>query len=750
MTTPPALPRSALQRSSLPRSVFAVALAPLCAWAQTATPPAPRPGAASDDIVQLAAVTVSTEIGTYAEAASESALKSATALRDTPISVTVINHAFIEDLRAVRMADIYQYITGLSYNDNKLADGFSIRGMPGSTNIKNIQIDGLPGLGSRTSTPASANIERVDVLKGPAGVLYGYMEPGGLVNLVTKKPQARRKTELFASASAYSSPVSSDTGFTATLDTTGPITAEKRLRYRLISQVDDNNSFRRDRWAKNFYLMPSVMFAFSKDTTLTVGYEYVRERRTADDGLVAPLNRIDLIAPIDIVYQNPEDRETDNGWAYTADFRHRWQNHWQLSVAGRRVDHNDTRDVLRNQGIVNNVANPLLSTLTRRYNQQYNQRNYRTLDANVQGEVETGPVKHRVVVGGTVGAEQNWFDRRAFYATNLASLTVNIYNPNQLAVRPPLVADQIQITETKLEGAYVQLQSSLTKQLKAVFSGRYDKQDVTYTQFRPVRAGAASSSATVPSFGLVYQPNEIVSLYGSLTSSFHPVGNSFSSEDADGKSGHWAPEEARQREIGAKIDWPAKGLTFTTAFFEITKDNVIEQTGFTNRNGVLAWTVVGEVESQGAEVEVQWKPRPNIQVRAGYAYVDAFVSRTLSVVEKGAPQRNVPHHNTNLWARYNVDRGALKGLGFGVGGNYQSERVGVTTNVAANQFKMPSFVKLDGALYYPWRNYSFALNVKNISDKRYFPGGGTGTAAGNVRLNAGDPRQVIFSVRSTF
>ena len=728
----------------------AASLAPALVFSQSAPAPAARPAAAGEEIVKMEAFKVTTEIGTYAEASSDSALKAATQLRDIPISVTITNHAFIEDLRAVRMGDIYQYITGLSYNDSKLADGFSIRGMPGSTNIKNIQIDGLPGLGSRSSTPASANIERVDVLKGPAGVLYGYMEPGGLVNMITKKPQARRKTELFASASAYSSPINSDTGFTATLDTTGPVTADKRLRYRLISQVDDNDSFRRDRWAKNFYLMPSVMFAVSKDTALTVGYEYVRERRTGDDGLVAPLNRIDLIAPIDIVYQNPEDRETDNGWAYTADFRHRWQNHWQLSVAGRRVDHNDTRDVLRNQGIVNNVANPRLSTLTRRYNQQYNKRNYRTLDANLQGDIETGPLKHHVLVGGTLGAEQNWFDRRAFYATNLASLTVNLYTPNQLAIRPPVVPDQIQITETNLQGAYVQVQSSLTKQLKAVFSGRHDKQEVDYKQFRPARTGAASSSATVPSFGLVYQPNELVSIYGSLTSSFHPVGNSFSSEDANGASGHWAPEEARQREVGAKIDWPSQGLTFSTAFFEITKDNVIEQTGFTNRNGVLAWTVVGEIKSQDAEVDVQWKPRPNVQIRTGYAYVDAFVSRTLVAGETGAPQRNVPRHNANLWARYNVDRGALKGLGFGLGGNYQSERVGVTTNIAANQFRMPTFVKLDGAIYYPWRNYSLALNVKNIADKRYFPGGGTGTAAGNVRLNAGEPRQLIFSIRSTF
>jgi iron complex outermembrane receptor protein len=711
----------------------------------------PNHPAPEEDPVQLDVFTVRAEIGSYIAVAGESATKTTTALRDVPMSVQVLNHEFIADLRAQRMSDVYQYITGLSYNDNRTSDGFSIRGFAGSTNVKNIQVDGLPGLGSRFNTPPSANIERVEVLKGPAAVLYGYMEPGGLVNMVTKRPQARQRTELFTSASAYASDVSSDTGWQATLDTTGPITRDKKLRYRLITQYEDLNSFRRDVFHKNFYLMPSLMYAWSPGTALTVGYEQLRERRASDDGLVAPLNREDLVAPIDTVYQNPDDREEDNGWTYTAEFKHTFGNGWKITATARRVDHNDKRDALRNQGIVNNTTNPALSTLTRRHNNQYNERNYETLDVNLQGDFATGPVKHHFLAGLTQGWEQNWFDRRSFYTTNLASLTVSIYDPIRTAAKPPFLPDSITDTQLDLFGAYGQLQTEITKKFKTVVSVRHDKQDTEFERFRvsPTKR-TASSKATVPSFGLIYQPNEHLSLYASRSESFHPVANAFVNEDINGQSGHWDPEAATQNEAGVKFDWPAHNFSLTAAVFEIEKDNVIEQTATPNVNGVNYWVVVGSVKSQGAEVDLQWKPRPHIQLRGGYAYVDAFVSGSLTAANIGAPARNVPHHSANLWARYNVPAGALKGFGVGFGGAYQSERVGVTTNNEAMQFRMSSFVKLDAALYYGWSRYSFALNIKNLTDKRYFPGGGSGSLAGNIRLSAGEPRQVILSLRTGF
>ena len=705
--------------------------------------------------MQLEKFTVTTEIGKYAEPDTDTGTKTPTPQRDIPMSISVMNHAFLADLRAERLADVYQYITGLSFNDSSNLGGFSIRGFESSSNLKNIMVDGMSGLASRFSTPPTANLERVEVLKGPAAILYGYMEPGGLVNMVTKKPQARQKTEIFTSLKSYATDISelgSDPGYTVMIDSTGPITADKRLRYRMIVEYEDIESFRRNRFQRNFYVMPSLMYAWSPDTSLTVGAEVLEEKRAADEGLVALLNRTDTLPSFDVVYQNKDDWQSDSGLVFSANFKHRFSNNWLLNVNARRVLHSDSSHLLRSQTVV--ARTPITdSFVTRRVRIQENERNYAYLDATLQGELETGKIKHRLLLGVTAGQDQNLFEQIAIGTGTTASLNVNVYNPVLGAAYPSLPLGTIRDQRFNTQGFYGQLQTNLTSKLKSVVSLRHDRQDVDFKQERPTLLDGSDSSATVPSFGLVYQPSDQMSFYASYAESFHPVINSFSQEDINGVSGKWDPELADQVEVGLKFDFPNQGLTLTAAVFEINKSNITEDTGLStpaNTPGVTYWVVVGNIKSQGGEIDLQYRPRPHIQFRAGYAYTDAAISGSRTVANIGAPARNVPVHSANFWARYNFANGALKGLGVGTGIVYQSERLGVTTNDPALQFRMSGYYKADTALYYNWRNYSFSLNVKNVLDKRYIPGGGTGTTAGNVRIQPGEPRQVLASVRVTF
>lgn len=713
-----------------------------------------RPLAPADDEVhKMDTFTVTAEIGTYAEADSSSATKTTTPLRYVPTQVLVMNSAFLEDLRAERLGDVYQYMTGVSFNDTRTSDGFTIRGMEGSTNIKNLMVDGLAGLGARFSTPSTANIERVEVLKGPSAVLYGYMQPGGLVNMVTKKPQARQSTTLFASVRTYAADISEfgdDNGYLVNLDTTGPLTADKKLRYRFIVEHEDKALFRRGREQQNLYVMPSLMYAFSPDTSINVGLELVRERKSADDGLVVPQNNIGLVASFDTVYQDRQDKVDDDGLTLSAEFRHAFANGWKLTASARQVEHQDHSVLLRNSSIT--ILTPLQnSRVNRRFRDSYNERNYRYLDANLQGDFQAGERTHKLLLGASLGWEENVFDRRSFGASNDAAYRVNIWTPVTDTLGYPAYAPDI-LADSEIEsfGFYAQGQISLTPKLKAVLSVRHDRIDETYRQERPVASGAASSKATVPSAGLVYEFTGSTSAYVSYAESFHPVPNSFSSEDINGRSGHWDPELGEQIELGLKVDLRPRNLTLNAALFEIKQRNVLQGTSLLNVNGREYFVAIGGIKSRGGEIDLQFKPRPHIQIRAGYAYVDAFVDETLSVADLGAPQRNVAKHTANLWARYNVPTGSLKGLGFGVGGAYQSERFGLTTNNPATQFVMPSYYKVDAAAYYNRGRYSFALNVKNAFDERYFPGGGSGSAAGNVRIAPGSPREVIFSVRTRF
>lgn len=740
---------------AFPRCALLLLLGGLAGLAPTFAQTTPRPSAipADDEVHKLDAFTVTAEIGTYAETDSSSATKTASSLRSLPTQVLVMNNAFLEDLRAERLGDVYQYMTGVSFNDTRTSDGFTIRGMEGSSNIKNLMVDGLAGLGARFSTPSTANIERVEVLKGPAAVLYGYMQPGGLVNMVTKKPQARRSTTLFASVRTYASGVSKfgdDNGYLVNLDSTGALSGDQRLRYRLIVEREDKALFRRNREQQNIYFMPSLMYAFSADTSLTVGLEYVRERKSADDGLVVPQNNIALVASFDTVYQDKQDKVDDDGLSLTAEFKHAFANGWKLSATARQVDHEDHSVLLRNSTIT--ILTPLQnSRVNRRFRDSYNERNYKYLDATLQGDVQAGELTHKLLFGATLGWEQNVFDRRSFGASNDAAYRVNIWTPLTDTLGYPTPVPDI-LADSKIEslGFYAQGQLSLTPRLKAVVAARHDQLDETYRQERPVLTGSAAAKATVPSAGLVYEFSEQVSGYLSYAESFHPVSNSFSSEDINGVAGQWDPELGTQVELGLKVDLRPKALTLNAALFEISQKNVLQGTALLNSNGREYFVAIGGIKSRGGEIDLQYKPAPHIQVRAGYAYVDAFVEESRTVADLGAPQRNVAKHTANLWARYNVPTGALKGLGFGLGGAYQSERFGLTTNNAATQFVMPSYFKVDAAAYYNWGRYSFALNVKNLFDERYFPGGGSGSAAGNVRIAPGSPREMVFSVRTRF
>lgn len=719
--------------------------------AQTA--PTRTTAAPDSEVHKMTAFTVTAEIGTYAEPDSSSATKTTTPIRNVPTQVLVMNNAFLEDLRAERLGDVYQYMTGVSFNDTRTSDGFTIRGMEGSTNIKNLMVDGLAGLGARFSTPSTANIERVEVLKGPSAVLYGYMQPGGLVNMVTKKPQARSSTTLFASVRTYAADISKfgdDNGYLVNLDTTGPLPTDTKLRYRLIVEHEDKALFRRGREQQNLYVMPSLLYAFSKNTTLNLGLEYVRERKTADDGLVVPLNNIGLVASFDTVYQDRNDKVNDDGLSLSAEFKHAFANGWKLTSSARQVDHQDHSILLRNSTIT--IVNPIQnSRVNRRFRDSYNERNYRYLDANLQGDVRFAERTHKLLFGASLGWEQNVFDRRSFGASNDIAYRVNIWTPlTDTVAYPPYVPDILADSEIESLGLYAQGQFSLSAKLKAVLSLRHDQIDETYRQSRPVRTGAAASQATVPSAGLVYEVNSHASAYLSYAESFHPVTNSFSSEDISGRSGHWSPEIGEQVEVGLKVDFRPNNLSLNAALFEIKQQNVLQGTAQLNSNGREYFVAIGGIKSRGGEIDVQYKPKPHIQIRAGYAYVDAFVNESLTRSEIGAPQRNVAKHSANLWARYNVPGGSLKGLGFGVGGAYQSKRYGLTTNSAATQFTMPGYYKVDAAVYQQWGRYSFALNVKNALDERYFPGGGSGSAAGNVRIAPGVPREVIFSVRTRF
>ena len=659
---------------------------------------------------------------------SETATKTGQDLMDTPLSVTMLNASFLEDLRTESLADAYPYTLGLSQSGTN-ANSFTLRGL--SSSLQNVQIDGLPGLASRFGSPSTANIERVEVLKGPASVLYGLMEPGGLINIVSKRPEAEQATTIGMTAQSHAGDASdfgADTGGTFTLDTTGPLTADGKLLYRVIASAEHIDSFRDGVAYDNLYLFPSLSYQVTPQILATVGLEYVKEESDADDGLVAVNNDVNLMAPVTTRYQEDGDFDTDDGLVAFARLDYDLSENTRIRLNARSVLHEDERKLFENNR-VNDAADPLDATLRRRDRHQLNKREYHFIDANIGHEFETGSVRHNVLFGVNGGYEKSDYERIRF--GSVVSPNISVFDPVYGGAPNAITAGTDRITEYMNYGAYIQDVVDVTDWFSVMVGGRYDKQEVDFIEQVSDFTDSQSTDAFLPQAGVVIRPNEILSIYASYTESFNP--NSVERRAADNSA--FDPEMGEQVEVGLKTTLFDERLNLTLAHFDIEKSNIVE------RNIDGDFELLGELESSGFEFEMQALPLDNWQVRLGYANVDSIVSASPTAALVGARNAFAPEHDAFFWTRYNIDRPVFGGVvGASLGLNYESERY--TNASAATQVELPAYTRTDVGLYYDVGRYSLAMNIENLFDETYYTGG-----TNDTRIYPGDPRLVTLSLK---
>jgi iron complex outermembrane receptor protein len=706
--------------------------------AQTSVAPAPAAG----EVVQLEKFTVTTSLGKYAESNTSAASKIPTDFKDLAITVQEINSSLLGDLRSLTIEDTYRYVVGMteaSTNNN----GFTLRGFSGmGPNQSSLSYDGMPGAATRFGSPTTANVERAEILKGPTSVLYGQNNPGGLVNIVSKRPLERSANSLFFSAASFADPLfplGQDVSFTTTLDSTGPIDEGKRWEYRLIVSAEDLHRPRPDDYMHNEYIWPSLTYRPDKDTWVTVQADLVQQRRRADDGLVVPFNTVALAARYDTVYQEKSDVDRDRGDVLTSSFGHDFSNGWALRGTLRDVWHVDTRFALENASVTS-AAVLANSTVTRRFRDQFNGHRYNFGDLNAYGDWQTGPIKQSLLFGINGGIE--YFDQnRLAFGPNVAAL--NLYNPILgVAVYPTPTLSTLTDNQTHYYnyGAYASDQLKFGSQWHASIGFRHDQQDQeNIERFSRVRR-RQSQNTNLPSFGLVFEPTDALSLYASYCKGFK--NSDVTSVDANGNPG-FPPESSNQVEVGLKAEMLGRKLSFTTAAYDIKKDNVVEVVPNTFLpDGTAVRRLVGEQESKGVEFQTTYLPRPNWQLLAGWTYIDARVNQTLTIANLNAHLADAPRYSGNFWTRYNFPTGSLKGFGAGLGVFYTASFLGTATNTPSAYLEVPAFARVDAAFYYDWTRYNFALNVGNLLDRRYIQSANT-----NINVIPGDPRKVTFSVR---
>ncbi len=611
---------------------------------------------------------------------------------DTPASVQVVPEKVIEDQGATNARDILRNVSGINFStaSGGRSEDFIIRGFL-SNQFRNGFRDDF--FSSRTETEL-ANIDRVEVLKGPASVLFGRAEPSGIINFVTKKPLQEPLYELSFTAGSFDF-------YRPTLDFSGPLTEDGNLAYRLNAAYENAGSFRDGVQTERFFIAPTLSWQISPDTKLGLEFSYLNDTRPVDRGLVILNNNEVANIPSSSFLGDPEVREDFEETRTELYLDHRFNSNLSLRSLLRYTTATESGPGGTSQIVGDSIDDRNFPVSEFRGDQFYETF---TFQNDLIGKFNTGPLKHTVLFGLEYTTRFNSFE-----GSERASGIIDIFNPsafNPLTDGPFIPFDPSEDRDDTF-GIYLQDQIEILDNLQLVLGGRFETFSSESINLATDEISETNADAFSPRIGIVYQPIEPISLYASYTRSFTPVGGT----DINGEP--FEPQRGTGYEVGIKAEIVKDRLFSTLAFYDTTLTNITTP----NPDNNLFDIQTGEQNSKGVELDISGEILPGWNIFAGYAYTDAKITED-NTFPVGNRLNNVPEHKFNLWTTYTLQEGSLKGLGFGLGVFYVGNRAGDLDN----SFFADDYTRIDAAIYYEKKNYRFALNFKNLFDAEFLEG----------------------------
>ncbi|WP_158896710.1 MULTISPECIES: TonB-dependent siderophore receptor [unclassified Pseudomonas] len=658
----------------------------------------------------------------YRAATASTASKSDVPIREEAQSVQTVTPQLIQDYEVRTLDDASKFVSGVTQG-NTLAgtkDAFVKRGF-GSNADGSIFRDGVR---SNLSHNFDATAERVEVLKGPASLLYGALEPGGLINVVSKQPQYQQRTTL--SGSAYS-----EGGGNLGIDTTGPL-GDSGFAYRLIAERQSEDYWRNYGVDQHSLVAPSLSWTGER-ASLTLAYSYNDYTGPVDRGTVFVNGH-----PSSASY----DKRLDEKWSEskgiteTASARYEYQlsDDWKTRLI---YAWNNDRYSLDFAQPVSLAANGNLLRTANGAHYDY-ETTYASWD--FIGRQDLLGQRHDLLVG--LDHEDNDQYRGNTYRNNNASRrNININAPvyGSLAA-PSLLSTTQSDQDSSLESTSLYFKDNwhLNDRWILVLGGRYQ----TFKQYSDQGLGRdyvvnldKRDHAALPLAGVVFQATDTLSLYGNYSRSFVP------NTTVDDRGNTFDPEEGRSFEVGAKYDL-TPGLNLNVALYDIQKKNVVTTS---NVAGVSVSEAAGKVGSRGLEVDLTGHLAERWDMIATYAYDHTEVLDDPSNEGKRLPQ--APKHSGSLYLTHHLlVPSNLGGWHLGGGARYVGERAGD----AANSFYMSSYTVADAFLRWdlPVTGYQtrLQLNVDNLFDKQYYPS----SANSPLQVAVGEPRTARLSATVSF
>ncbi|MBN4006364.1 TonB-dependent siderophore receptor [Nostoc sp. LPT] len=654
---------------------------------------------------------VTGEQDTYNVPDSSTATKTDTPLRDIPQSIQVVPRQVLEDRKVRSLKEAVETVSGVvdaGTNFGAPSGGRIIRGFVQTGNFRN----GYRDTNDSFTLTGIGTIEQVDVLKGPASVLFGAVEPGGIVNVITKQPLSEPYYSLGFEAGNFGY-------YQPSIDFSGPLNAEKTVLYRFIATYQNSEGFQDSVNSNITTIAPSITLKLGDRTDLNLYYEYTNYNGYPNlsgswffsDGSFLPRS---LFLGYPDSNLNFIDATTQKfGYTLSHKFSNNWQIRNNLAVATTR-----TRDGFTSgTNVVDDSFLVGIDTQKREY----------TIDnyfgqIDLLGKFKTGSISHQLLAGFDFNRNLQTFEA---LVADPALPDLDIFNPDYNISNPVYIPNYSFDSSTQSYGAYLQDQISILDNLKLLVGGRLDwvSQNVTNSG---IDSPEQNDSAFSPRVGLVYQPSKSVSLYTSYSQSFLPT----SGFNPDGRA--FKPTKGTQYEAGIKTDFLDGKLSTTLAVYQITKTNV------TIQNDRDSQIQVGEQRSRGIELDIAGEILPGWKVIGSYAYTDAEVTEDIDI-SVGNKLLGVPENQASLWTTYEIQKGDLKGLGFGLGLFYVGERAALSDN----SVELPNYLRTDAAIFYRRDRFNAAINIRNLFDTDYF----SSTYGYTLGLERGAPLTIIGSIR---
>ncbi|TDL95865.1 TonB-dependent receptor [Stutzerimonas stutzeri ATCC 17588 = LMG 11199] len=657
----------------------------------------------------------------YRATRSASATRTDTAIHETPQSISVVPAQVVEDIGATRLEDALDYAGGVERGNNFGGQGlteFLVRGFSTQEFYRN----GFAVNRGYPNMPDASTLERIEVLRGPASMLYGRGDPGGTFNIVSKQPQAERRTVL-------GSQVNTDGLRRGTLDTTGALDESAAFTYRLNLVAEGSDSFRDHVESERYNIAPVLRWQLSDDTALILEGDYLHNRHPLDRGLTRYPNQAGDLSRDRFLGEESAGKLTNQNATTQLRLEHQLDSQWMLRGGIQYLDGSLDGGAVENNGLAADGR-----TVGRNYSERWLNWNDLAVQANLEGHFDAAGVVHTLLLG--VEFDDFNYDSqidRSGGATG--DFPIDLYDPVYGQPLPALTRTTTYDDENlKSYAFFLQDQITLTERLTAQVGARLERFEQRYeNKLNPAGSWDQTHNAVSPRFGLIYDLTEELAVYANTSRSFKP------NRGADRSSQAFDPEEGIAHEVGIKYELPEHDLSVTAALFHITKENVLTSDPLDSNYQVAA----GEARSRGFDISVAGNITPQWRVIGGYAYVDAEVTESSSAsMPVGTRLANVPRHSFNLLDTYEFAEGPLAGLGVGMGIKYVGDRKGGATSTA---FDMDAYTTVDLLAYYPLtERVRLNLNLNNLFDEEYEE-----RAWGNIWAYPGAPRTLQAGIAIT-